>query len=213
MLHKYLKGRSWTQFGIDLIIGSRADKITDARDQTFLPDFLSSNLAESRQANGQPVLEAPRTILAFPDNEEDERQYFTPFNFFILLLILELYLLKNQQRYLNAIKKYDKIWLGVVTIAAVIILFMWIGTDHLACSDNYNLMVFSPLLLLLFLPKGSLNSGINRIVGVLLIISFVILPFVKMTVQNIHPAVLIIALITIFKLVRVCDLKYLRKYL
>src|SRR5690606_6140033 len=37
----------WTRFGIDLIIGSKADQLTGIRGQMFLPDHLSKILSSS----------------------------------------------------------------------------------------------------------------------------------------------------------------------
>ncbi|HRD07117.1 MAG TPA: DUF4105 domain-containing protein, partial [Saprospiraceae bacterium] len=45
LLHRYLEAWPWLRTGIDIIIGSKADKIADASAQMFIPDKLHDNLA------------------------------------------------------------------------------------------------------------------------------------------------------------------------
>jgi hypothetical protein len=47
LLHKYLPAKPWLGFGIDLILGTPADKIATVRDYMFLPDYLYLFLGES----------------------------------------------------------------------------------------------------------------------------------------------------------------------
>jgi hypothetical protein len=105
-------------------------------------------------------------------------------------------------------------WLILMAISSLIIAFMWLGTDHLACGDNYNLLVFSPVFILLLIMIGlNINGASRSIVSLAAVMPYIAVPFVNMSSQNLNPAVFLIALITLFKLVRVGNLKYLQKYL
>lgn len=214
MLHEYLIHRPWTQFGIDLIIGSRADAVTTPKQQTFLPDYLSNNLSDATVHQGQVLLSSSRIILSAPDRLAHKASWVTtPQFFFILLLLWEFVILRyNLNQKLLSI--YDHMWLILMAISSLIIAFMWLGTDHLACGDNYNLLVFSPVFILLLMMIGlNINGASRSIVSLAAVMPYIAVPFVNMSSQNLNPAVFLIALITLFKLVRVGNLKYLQKYL
>lgn len=211
LIHQYLGGRNWTHLGIDLILGSKTDRIATAREQMFLPDYLSDNLANAKKKKNENVLFAQQMLLDIPTIRAKSFFLLSPVLAFTILLILELIFLKyGEEKWL---KTYDIIWMIGMTLSSIVLMFMWFGTDHQACSNNYNLLIFSPLLIIWCLAF-SLGNGKKAltIISLLIAVPYISLPFVKMTVQNIHPVVLLIALITVFKLPRIGGLNALRKY-
>jgi len=212
-LHQYLIGRDWTQFGIDLIVASRADAKASVRQQMFLPDYLSSHLAGSVGLNKQKNLMPPQ-ILVSHERMTPSSYWITPILLFTILLILELLYLRYKTSYLQLwMKHYDNLWLFIMVVSSLILLFMWFGTDHKNCGENYNLVIFSPLLA--FLAIGKLLKAKKiflSIISLLIIVPFISIPFIRMGVQEIHPAVLIIAIITTIKLFRIGSLSNFRKW-
>lgn len=209
-LHQYLDGRDWAWFGIDLIIGSRADRVCTVKEQMFLPDYLSEKLSQTK-INGKKLVSTDRMVVNLP--RKDKRSFWiTPILFFTLLLILELILLKSKPDNKWLIT-YDHIWIALMAIVSIVLMFMWFGTDHKTCGNNYNLLAFSPLFIILFLLKMMRKSGkALTAISIMIIGPYVLLPFVKMSVQNIYPAVLLICVISLLKLVRVGELDRLRKF-
>jgi len=211
LIHQYLGGRDWTHLGIDLILGSKTDRIATAREQMFLPDYLSDNLANAKKENNKNVLLAPQMLLDIPTIRAKSFFLLSPVLAFTILLILELIFLKyGEEKWL---KTYDIIWMIGMTLSSIVLMFMWFGTDHQACSNNYNLLIFSPLLIIWWLAYAFRNGKkALTIIDLLIVIPYISLPFVKMTAQDIHPVVLLIALITIFKLVRIGGLNAFRNF-
>ena len=80
----------WTQFGMDLILGAKTDKITTVSDQMFLPEYFESFLDNTRSNTGNLVSNKV-TILAFP-TVQDNGAFLTPYFLFATLLVFELIL-------------------------------------------------------------------------------------------------------------------------
>lgn len=204
LLDEYTKGKPWSDFGIDLIIGSKADKITTVRDQMFLPEYLYKNL-EKATVNGQPLVESTELILDY-EKENERRQdipFLTPmilFGFLFLLEVINTWTEKNQTRPYSFVEKYDKLWFFILGICGLVLLFMWFGTDHVACSNNFNLLWMNPLFLFPSLRKKS-----N---GIWILIFCVLLAIGANAIfQQMHFASLIIIGITLIKLMRASKLQ------
>lgn len=211
LLHEYLGGREWTSFGIDLIIGSRADEVTSERQQMFLPDYLQSHLAQTTKPNGMHLMRDSKTIINHKVKQVNSF-WITPMIVFIGILLLELFIIKRKKTS-KWLRIYDWAWMVVMAICAVIMMFMWFGTNHQACGLNYNLLVFSPLIILWIIFKWiGKQSPLLKWISLGIILSYILIPFVKMSIQDLPPAVMIIALITAMKLFRIGDVKAFRKW-
>ena len=147
LLDEKLVNSPWSDFGIDLILGAPADKIADFRNQMFLPDYLSQNLAQAT-IGGKPFMQSPVTI-----QERDESQMqqaglnFTPMMLFIVVALIGIGItLSSNQRAKNI---FDVLIFGSFGLAGWFFVFMWFGTDHIATKDNWNLLWLNPLYLVL----------------------------------------------------------------
>lgn len=49
IIKEYQKDMPWTDFGIDLIIGAPADKVTTLSEETFIPDYLAKAVRNARK--------------------------------------------------------------------------------------------------------------------------------------------------------------------
>ena len=210
-LHEYLKGLDWTSFGIDLIIGSLADNVASFSRQMFLPDYLQKNLEDTKYSNGQKILSKEKVIIGHPQRNP-KSFWITPTILFTILLATEIFILGVSYKG-KIVDIYDHLWLVIVGLASVILMFMWFGTDHQACGSNYNLIVFNPLLLLWMLTFHFYsNKTLLRWISFAIVLPMLMLPFIKMSIQNIHSATLLIAIITAMKILRNTNLSSLRKW-
>lgn len=165
LLHRYLEAWPWLCTGIDIIIGSKADKIADASAQMFIPDKLHDNLA-SAQLNGHNLLGDTYDVLIF---ERTEASFLiTPrlINFLLLLVIAFLY----YKRKFNWLDVMFKLWLAFAITAMLLIVFLWFFTDHQATKINYNLLWLSPFYLG-FLTK---NNKVKWVISIFLIVIFIL---------------------------------------
>ena len=145
LLDEYLQDMPWSDFGIDLVLGLPADKKANFRNQMFLPDYLSSNLAQAT-LDGKPLLQPaqliqPRADLAAPPHR------FTPMLLFVLLALLAVAITFSKNRRAKDI--FDLVTLSICGIAGLFLTFMWLGTDHIATKWNWNVLWLNPLCLVL----------------------------------------------------------------
>ena len=94
----------WSDFGIDLALGSVIDRKATAKEYMFLPDyvfdaFAKINILES--TNEKPIVKRTEEILLNYDNKK-ESDIFTPLIVFsllaILIIILTIIDFKNNKR-------------------------------------------------------------------------------------------------------------------
>jgi hypothetical protein len=198
LISMYQQYYPWLDFGIQLIIGSLADKPAGIGGQTFIPDFLQSHLKDSK-LSGQPLLGPDIGVL--PDKIDRGRaSWLRPALVFSLLLALEIILgfFVKKRSLLNW---YDRLWWIVLFIAGLIFSGFWLVTDHEACHANYNLLWANPLILLLASRSTMLRS---ITANVLLITSLVAMLGVFGYLPQVLPQQLALILsISILKLARV----------
>ena len=184
MLHEYLGNYPWTRFGIDLIVASPADKITDVQSQMFLPDYLALHMTNA--TTGQEQLKKytfmPNRQLLFFEQGQDQKHIFTPFNIFlgISILLLVLYFTKFKAVAFGLLS----LSFVIFGIGSMVILFMWFGTDHQTTKVNFNLIWLSPLYLFLPFLSKKFTLGISILLILLTIVSMLgVLPQVMPTVD------------------------------
>ena len=198
LIDEYVYARPWMDFGIDLIIGKKADKIASVQDQMYLPEYFYNKLNEL-SIDGIPLVRSSEIVLDYEEETLRRKKGFwlSPVLVFGLLLFLELLLFIKYRNKAKSkwLKFYDRLWYTVAGISSLIILFMWFGTDHIATGDNLNVLWLNPLFLVLIFVR-------SRWVQIFLSFSLVAALVVAGTVQQIHIASIIIVCLMLIKLTR-----------
>lgn len=210
IIKEYQKPMPWTNFGIDLIIGAKADRKTTLMEETFIPDYLAMALDKVTINNGtnKKIVLERKTLITFPESVGPNKFVaflLSPIFFFIILLIVEVNILmrslKNQQN--KWIIRYDLLWFWVVTICSLLMVFMWVGTDHIPTKDNWNLLWASPLIPVWWWMQKEGSPNVKYFSYFLLlgiVVSIVnAIPRFQFLPQYFHPAVILLGLIMIMK--------------
>ncbi len=152
----------WTRFGINLVIGSGADKVINERQKDFLPSYVSTafNHAEIVSANGEKrPLVLKQTDLLKPAGSALElveakeigyRAPNTPLYVGIVLVMLSVlitYLVRSREMFILG-KVFDSILFILAGLAGCIIFFLMFFSEHPCVDANWNLMWLNPLALL-----------------------------------------------------------------
>ena len=204
LLHENLRSAPWTEFGMDLILGTQNDDIADTRGQMFLPQYYHDYMAGAK-SNGENIVTQQKDLL--PQVAEASALGITPSIVFWFLLILEiigafLFYISGDQGFL---KWYDRLWFFALSISALIMTVMWIGTEHTVCENNYNLLWAGPWVLLYWCKGRPQNFSI----WLTLVSSVMVLLCWRMIPQALPSIVILICLISILKTIR--RLGYFRK--
>jgi hypothetical protein len=140
LIHEYLNAghEYWSKLGIDILLGAKLDRKVSNREAMFLPDYLLKGF-DSATVNNHPLVTPPQTILPMPSPLKD-KSFLTPAVVFSLLLVIILAISFIKSNWARAtISIFDFLFFFILGLAGILLLFMWLGTDHKVCQNNYNL--------------------------------------------------------------------------
>ena len=144
---------TWMWLGFDLGLGPAADKPNALWQDAFVPMRLAQSLGEARRGDGRPLVASTEVLVAHrlpPEPPEAPRPWW-PWLLAGAAIALALHLLGRRSR----------AWVAGIALpfwslsAAIglVLAFLWGFTDHRFAWANQNLLLLSPLCLLL-LPGG-----------------------------------------------------------
>ncbi|MCC6463323.1 MAG: DUF4105 domain-containing protein [Saprospiraceae bacterium] len=149
LLHQYLTDKPWTEFGIDLVLGTPADRLARAEDYMFLPDYVHDMFADAAIDDSTRLVRSERRIpeRLLPDTASAAPGFWgSPFLVMCLVALLGLLCMANPRtEYL-----FDLVFWFVLGLAGLVMVLLWAATDHTATKTNWNLLWALPTHLLYF---------------------------------------------------------------
>ncbi|TAJ10731.1 DUF4105 domain-containing protein [Marinilabiliaceae bacterium JC017] len=175
LLHEYLNNLPWTRDGIDLLLGSKTDRITSPYEQMLLPDYMKTYFSHAeilRNNQKQPLVLKTRKLLNFNHPTPNSNIWVSPeFVFWLLFSILVLvffYELKNKIHFMWI----DMALLILSGLAGMLFSYLWFVTEHTVTGNNFNLMWALPTNVILAFGLGRLNT--SRFYRKLLLVTFIL---------------------------------------
>ena len=163
LIHDYLNrgGQQWSKLGIDILLGSPLDKKITNREAMFLPDYLM--MAFDSSSINHESLVAQKNILLISQEEKKANPLFTPLLVFsILFLLIATVSIFAATSFRVFLKIFDFIFFFTLGLLGILLLFMWFGTNHAMCKNNFNLLwalpLHLPVALLIFNKKEWINN-------------------------------------------------------
>ena len=143
-IHQYLdkSNKVWSKLGIDILLGAKTDAVMTVEEQSFLPENLMYALDSSSNTS---IVQSAKQIFVV-NKIENKKSFFTPIflSSFILLVFVLLSFLKNNISK-KLLKIFDFLLFFLTGALGILLMFMWVGTDHSMTKNNYNLLWASPL--------------------------------------------------------------------
>lgn len=171
LIHECVSEFAWMQFGIDLLIGSDADKFITDREKMFLPHYLMKAFADAKVYHADTInapLVKSTIIVNESDNKEDERNEWTiakplPVAFVLLLITLIVSFLQARFNHEKSVRIYDTILFSVAGMAGIIVSFLVFFSEHPIVNSNWNLvwLHFLHLIFALLFWVKPLKSVVN----------------------------------------------------
>lgn len=152
LITEFQRPYRWLQFGVDLLIGSTADKEADVRERMFLPDYLMNGLTSAkviRNSEEIPLLNQAEMLLDFDPVLVNHSYLTSPFFIFSMLLMLVIFL-SFMMKSLSSNNMMDFIIFFIFAMLAVLMIFFNFFTDHAQLRQNYNILWLNPFLIVLF---------------------------------------------------------------
>ena len=136
-IHFYLNknDKEWNKLGIDILLGAPTDAVMTTTQQQFLPD----NLMKAFDSTDNLVLSSANL---YPVNKiKEKKSWLNPLTIFSLLLLFIVLVdfLKNKNA-ASFLKTFDFLLFFITGTIGILLLFMWLATDHAMCKNNYNLL-------------------------------------------------------------------------
>ena len=149
LLHRYTEGHPWARFGIDLCIGSRADKPASYREQMFVPFYLQQYLRGacivSEQGDRRPLVGEEVKVVDAAHTAQEESLLPSPMQAALLLwagvTVLSIYGVRRRK----SLWALDGLLFGTAGVAGCILAFLAACSQHPAVSPNWMLLVLHPL--------------------------------------------------------------------
>lgn len=193
IINKYFETTQWVRFGVNILLGSKTDKIMTNSDIMFLPDFLFKGTATATY-HQTPIAEAPVYLL------RGKRLAEPPINIPVIcltmlaLLVVCCYSFQPMER-LGYI--LGKLVLTISGILGILILIMWLATNHQACQNNFNILWALPTNLMVVWGKAK-GKGRYSLIAILLIGVVYLLHFMgiqQILLAELTPVLLLLAYI------------------
>lgn len=129
-------GMYWSKFGIDILLGSRLDKVAQNEQVMFLPVYLAKGFDSTYLPEKKLV--KSKTELYRSSLSEPDKPFFTPFVAFtgLLLLFLLIIFIKNKALLVSL----DFLLFFSTGLLGILLIVMWTATDHALCKNNFNVL-------------------------------------------------------------------------
>jgi hypothetical protein len=140
MIHFYLDrgGQAWTKLGIDILLGSRVDWVVSNEEAMFMPEFLMKGLSASQKGSTSFVKKG--SILFKSGAPPHEPGKYIPLIVIGLISLVIFFISKSRSPVARkTMSVIDALLLYVTGLLGLLLLFMWFGTDHTVCKNNFNL--------------------------------------------------------------------------
>ncbi len=185
IINQYYAPKDWEKLGVNVLLGSRIDKVMSNEDMMFLPDYLRDGVAGAT-LNGKPIAGKVIPILGgSPPIPLGVNEPFVLMSIICLLTIVGL-----SVKPLKTLGKVMTFLLLFVTgLLGCLMLVMWFGTDHQGCQNNFNVLWALPTNLFIAFASRSNKSryAIVGIAGILLTIVVHLLKIQGMLLLELSP--------------------------
>ena len=143
-IHQYLDNnhKYWSKFGIDILLGAPTDAVMTNTQQEFLPENLMKALDSTKNT---AIVSSSKNLYVLGETN-NKPSLFTPLVLFSALLLIFIFLsfLQNKSAQ-NVLSLLDSFLFFTVGLLGIILVLMWVGTDHIMTKNNYNLLWAWPM--------------------------------------------------------------------
>ena len=163
LLYRNTRGAPAIALGMNLALGTPADRVATAREQTFLPVGLADAL-DRATVGGRPLVASRDTLFWVPGaGTVPQRTEPVVPALAALLGLAWLAAALRPARFARWGRAADVALFGAVGVMGVVFAFLWLGTDHTVTGPNLNLLwAFPGHLGLAWAARGALSAGWRR---------------------------------------------------
>lgn len=147
LIYIYLNNndKQWSKLGIDILLGSKMDVYASPYQVMFLPDYLLKTF-DSSTVSAKPLVDEKNFLYKIDHLQNDKDNLTHPFFLFVCLFVLIAFLSFSKNGFIQKLlHAFDGFLFFLTGLLGILLLFMWFGTDHIMCRNNYNLLWAWPI--------------------------------------------------------------------
>ncbi len=201
LIHNYLNrnGMYWSKLGIDLLLGSGLDKAARNEQTMFLPDYLYKGF-DSAGIGSKPLVKEKRPIYNPPVAATVQKPFFTPLIAFAAGMAIFIILSLVKQKWSNKLLRLlDFLLFFSAGLLGMLLVFMWTGTDHVLCRNNYNLLWAPPFHAIAAFFLNSRKKIMNQYMALCVIVYALLLAFWVILPQELNKDLVPLILLLIWR--------------
>lgn len=154
IVNECLRSSPWVKFGINIVLGSKADQVASEEEKTFLPKYLHDAIAKAEieaPDGSKHRLELSDQTIAPPDPQTSHTPRNSPLligiALYICIIIVTILEIKNNKKH-HIGKITDILLFTLAGIAGSILTFLMFASVHPCMSPNWNYAWLHPFHLL-----------------------------------------------------------------
>jgi len=154
LLDPYLRPRPWIHMGIDLLMGTSADKVARFTEPAFLPDYLHLIIKNYKLKDNKVPVRLSRNDIVHVKNYQATRiKKLTPSIILWPLFILSLISFMVDSYFRPLLCQIGNLILFITGLTSLLLSYLWIFSDHFIFRYNVDLLWLNPLLLIVAFVK------------------------------------------------------------
>ena len=144
LVRQYLPMNSWDSFGIELAFGAITDKKASALDHMFLPYYAKDQM-NNTTLKGKDLVKRERNVLDYPEPDQGGSFMTRPLFWFAFLLCFVVAITIIDWKHEGRNRWLDFSLFFISGLAGILILMLWLATDHVVTHTNMNFLWLFPL--------------------------------------------------------------------
>ena len=201
LIYEYLNNndKQWSKLGIDILLGSKMDVAATSYQVMFLPDYLMKTL-DSTTLDERPLVGEKHSLFKIDHSRNEKNNLEHPFFLFVCLFVVIAFLSFSKNSWIQKfLASLDGVLFFITGLLGILLIFMWFGTDHIMCRNNYNLLWAWPTNVVAAFYIHSKKSWARNYFILYTVFNIILIALWSAVPQHLNPALIPVIAILIFR--------------
>ena len=201
LIYEYLNNndKQWSKLGIDILLGSKMDVAATSYQVMFLPDYLMKTL-DSTTLDERPLVGEKHSLFKIDHSRNEKNNLEHPFFLFVCLFVVIAFLSFSKNSWIQKfLASLDGVLFFITGLLGILLIFMWFGTDHIMCLNNYNLLWAWPTNVVAAFYIHSKKGWARNYFILYTVFNIILIALWSAVPQHLNPALIPVIAILIFR--------------